>query len=234
MNRLILLGNGFDLAHKMKTSYKDFIIWYLKKVFNEANSNRGFSDSLMTIQCLEPIQRFGNLNDVDELIDVLFLNDLNQLFDNQSIILPNYHHLIANPFKVSISTKFMQKVIKECHEKNWVDIENVFYEALTGNLNERSNVWDTRLTEILNAMQCMIQMLEEYLLTQKIGPEISEINSLLNSDILDEDLAMDSQGGNLPPNRTLIVDFNYTPTIEYYLKNGNNFSSHIEVNYIHG
>jgi hypothetical protein len=25
VNRLILVGNGFDLAHGLKTSYKDFI-----------------------------------------------------------------------------------------------------------------------------------------------------------------------------------------------------------------
>ncbi|MGI4750703.1 MAG: AbiH family protein [Janthinobacterium lividum] len=36
MNRLILIGNGFDLAHGMKTSYNDFILWYLKKCFEEA------------------------------------------------------------------------------------------------------------------------------------------------------------------------------------------------------
>ncbi|PKG44332.1 AbiH family protein, partial [Psychroflexus sp. MES1-P1E] len=24
MNRIVLIGNGFDLAHGMKTSYKDF------------------------------------------------------------------------------------------------------------------------------------------------------------------------------------------------------------------
>lgn len=28
MNRLILIGNGFDLAHGLKTSYADFIEWY--------------------------------------------------------------------------------------------------------------------------------------------------------------------------------------------------------------
>ena len=26
MNRILLIGNGFDLAHGLKTSYKDFII----------------------------------------------------------------------------------------------------------------------------------------------------------------------------------------------------------------
>lgn len=28
MNRLVIIGNGFDLAHGIKTSYKDFIDWY--------------------------------------------------------------------------------------------------------------------------------------------------------------------------------------------------------------
>lgn len=38
MNRLILLDNGFDLAHGLKTSYKDFIFWYLDECFNEADA----------------------------------------------------------------------------------------------------------------------------------------------------------------------------------------------------
>ena len=29
MNRIVLIGNGFDLAHGLKTGYKDFIDWYL-------------------------------------------------------------------------------------------------------------------------------------------------------------------------------------------------------------
>jgi len=28
MNRIVLIGNGFDLAHGLKTSYQDFINWY--------------------------------------------------------------------------------------------------------------------------------------------------------------------------------------------------------------
>ena len=28
MNRIVLIGNGFDLAHGLKSSYKDFIEWY--------------------------------------------------------------------------------------------------------------------------------------------------------------------------------------------------------------
>ena len=28
MNRIILVGNGFDLAHNLPTKYEDFINWY--------------------------------------------------------------------------------------------------------------------------------------------------------------------------------------------------------------
>ena len=28
MNRLIIIGNGFDLEHNLPTSYKDFIEWH--------------------------------------------------------------------------------------------------------------------------------------------------------------------------------------------------------------
>lgn len=30
MNRLVIIGNGFDLAHGLKTSYADFLEWYKK------------------------------------------------------------------------------------------------------------------------------------------------------------------------------------------------------------
>lgn len=31
MNRIIIIGNGFDLAHGLKTSYRDFIDWFWEK-----------------------------------------------------------------------------------------------------------------------------------------------------------------------------------------------------------
>jgi hypothetical protein len=34
MNRIVLIGNGFDLAHGLKTSYKDFIDDYWEAFMN--------------------------------------------------------------------------------------------------------------------------------------------------------------------------------------------------------
>ena len=34
MNRLVIIGNGFDMAHGLKTSYMDFKNWYCERRLN--------------------------------------------------------------------------------------------------------------------------------------------------------------------------------------------------------
>ncbi|TKC64050.1 hypothetical protein FBD94_06835 [Pedobacter hiemivivus] len=49
MNRLILLGNGFDLAHDMKTSYNDFILDYMIKCLTQAHEKKSYTDEIFKI-----------------------------------------------------------------------------------------------------------------------------------------------------------------------------------------
>lgn len=57
MNRLILIGNGFDLAHGLKTKYADFIDWY----WNERGkrllrgSGRSFDDGICSFKLKENV-----------------------------------------------------------------------------------------------------------------------------------------------------------------------------------
>ena len=55
MNRLVLIGNGFDLAHGLKTSYANFIDWYWEKRYKELlkTHNNVSEDCLLTIQYQE-------------------------------------------------------------------------------------------------------------------------------------------------------------------------------------
>jgi hypothetical protein len=48
-NKLILIGNGFDLAFGLKTSYNDFLFWLLKsevlkalELFPHTVTNKGY------------------------------------------------------------------------------------------------------------------------------------------------------------------------------------------------
>jgi hypothetical protein len=42
MDNLVIIGNGFDLAHGMKTSYKDFTDW----IIDGANQNKEEFESI--------------------------------------------------------------------------------------------------------------------------------------------------------------------------------------------
>ncbi|WP_179353210.1 hypothetical protein [Winogradskyella vidalii] len=46
INKLFLVGNGFDRALGLKTTYEDFLFWYFNKFITEAlESNRVTSDT---------------------------------------------------------------------------------------------------------------------------------------------------------------------------------------------
>ena len=53
MNRIVLIGNGFDLAHGLKTRYEDFIDWYWDyRVDGFINNHTNKStDCLCTLEC---------------------------------------------------------------------------------------------------------------------------------------------------------------------------------------
>ena len=48
MNRIILIGNGFDLAHGLPTRYEDFLNWYWDKWLHDLRNchYRSLADGL--------------------------------------------------------------------------------------------------------------------------------------------------------------------------------------------
>lgn len=65
-NLIVIIGNGFDLAHKLETSYNDFANYYLKeiildKLINYENNNPFLRDRYL---------HYINVNNTDEKIRV--------------------------------------------------------------------------------------------------------------------------------------------------------------------
>lgn len=59
MNRIILIGNGFDLAHGLPTRYEDFINWYWEKRVDSFTGNL----TPISVDCLCSIRMTsGNYN----------------------------------------------------------------------------------------------------------------------------------------------------------------------------
>jgi hypothetical protein len=64
MNRLVIIGNGFDLAHGLPTSDKDFIDDYWKNI---KDSNH---DELVAFK-IGSYAEFNGHNNLNDLIDII-------------------------------------------------------------------------------------------------------------------------------------------------------------------
>lgn len=146
MNRIIIIGNGFDLAHGMRTSYRNFIDDYWENIGNEF-SNR----------------------DSTHYKDCSFENDdikIGTLPDN--ISLGYTYQEISNNLRKSYANRdivFKNRFLKIITEKNnlnyWVDIEDEYYRILKEIVN---NPRETRKIEDLNKdFNSIKEKLAEYL-----------------------------------------------------------------------
>ena len=118
MNRLVLIGNGFDLAHGLPTSYQDFINWYWNYRFQGliGNKTNVSKDILCTITCLKK-----------QWTGALFF-DYN-LKNTYGIRLYNYLKSNEEEYKVELSPLF-NRIMTSVENKGWVDIENEYYSLL--------------------------------------------------------------------------------------------------------
>jgi hypothetical protein len=56
VNRLIILGNGFDLAHGLETSYRDFIYDYCLNFIKNVSEIGRYEDKLLKIERISSIK----------------------------------------------------------------------------------------------------------------------------------------------------------------------------------
>ena len=158
MNRIIIVGNGFDLAHGLKTKYEDFINWYWDKWGQRLRScsDKQISDGLCSFILKDEVGLAG------------------------WYLVWNYHYSIS-PFKkytnrqlvetaISDSTvcdykmhsAFLERICKSIETKGWVDIEADYYAMLVEckgkkdeleRLNKDFAIIQRLLVEYLNEIQ---------------------------------------------------------------------------------
>lgn len=123
MNRLILIGNGFDLAHGLKTSYADFINWYFEKRYDDLleTHNDVSEDPLLTIRY-----------QWHEALSVYLVNQVryNQTFGNLSKR-QRMVWIMGNSDEFdSIPSPLFKRILLNYDKKNWEGIEQDYYDIL--------------------------------------------------------------------------------------------------------
>jgi hypothetical protein len=148
MNRIILVGNGFDLAHNLRTKYEDFINWYSHERLKGFENNKTHEDDdilcklrMKDVQTvLKDYRQKVILNEeFNRYHRFYYSNSLHEFFTMNSNedfkgILDIFREMKG---KIDIKDSFLFKnITKSIETKGWVDIENEYYNFLRSFLND--------------------------------------------------------------------------------------------------
>ena len=247
MNRLVIIGNGFDMAHGLKTSYMDFINWYWDRRVDAfvGNISKVSEDSL----CKLTIKDNPNLSCWNVFaFENSYFKDIrgNRTCSGYDVITELQKY--PDTFSVD-STPFFGTIIQSIETRGWVDIENDYYQLLkecsenadcgytVKELNEQLAYLQEKLVEYLSSIGTNQYNKELYdaMITFFDPADFStegrkKALENIGLDIMSyEEVEHNFEKSNkLIPERIMLLSFNYTATA----KNYNNFN--IEHNFIHG
>lgn len=159
MNRLVIIGNGFDLAHGLPTSYGHFIDDFWANFKHKVNTE----DYKKMIYSNEAFDRYytsygliKNFNDFKKCIKLNMIDRPEFDFDGHS--LTYYTSKFGNREKIFEFKNNFFKLINQKNLENWVDIENEYYKLLKGCLKHGKSI-----IELNQQFDEVKFLLEEYL-----------------------------------------------------------------------
>lgn len=229
MNRLVILGNGFDLAHGLPTRYEDFMLHYMRDIFTKRHDASG----LMSVKK----RGFTATNWNDVVYDYSNVSDLLKYMDT-------YNNIVG----YKTNSNFLKELLDTQNNNNWIDIEAEYYRLLKECISEKSMELKSRRTykakytieDINKDFEILKSILEIYLKKEveenyRFVPSESFLNIFLTKrDTVKRSTAFSS--GNEYPDKTVFLNFNYTSLIEEYLIQPEMIHNlkESEVIYIHG
>ena len=191
MNRIVLIGNGFDLAHGLKTSYKDFIDDYWEGfmnhcIYQDVINNRG-SYKYDCIELYFPQQGLTLshfLPDGDNPYKtpnkkIISFKELNKLFNTNN----EKYYEDSQQIKFNIGNKFLLHLLEKYNnELNWVDIENEYYKFLIYQFDKSKNAgyYYGEIKILNNDYNHIKEKLNDYLYNVQNKTEIQKSEKLFN------------------------------------------------------
>ncbi len=199
-NRLIITGNGFDIAHGLKTGFKDFIYSYCLEVIQKLIQHSYFEDIILKI------------NTNGSFIDLPAYN--------KTMTPELAFNLITNPqsgiFSVKIKSEFFRLITIDIINKNWVDIELIYYQNLKNHIKNKSTDYIPKLNQEFDFLK---QHLIKYLKQQEDNTQIhisEKIISQFTEEIKIKETKKQMEFDDNFPQQTCILNFNYTNIASKY------------------
>lgn len=166
MNRLVIIGNGFDLAHGLPTSYKHFIddFWIN---FKENCKSDLYKQIVTTNDSYDGFYKYyneiKNFRDFKSNLSEYCQHNNYRFFENKCVALHNTIDIFR------INNDFFLKINNESLE-NWVDIENLYY-------SELKKIVKSKCPDIAKSEEYWIK--EQKKQVEKLNLEFEDVKSLL-------------------------------------------------------
>jgi len=259
MNRIILIGNGFDLAHGLKTSYANFIDWFWEQQLDKINQIKNTSEEWERISnSLEDTHYEHKRNDffvvkyngkidfiskepIEKQNEIAQFENVNEKRKSKSTIKeteqpPKFNNIEDLKNNVVYKNKFLEIIEKRRKLlKNWADIEELYFQILTNCKNriKDENVYEIYTVEQLNSDFRAIKLqLESFIKTRNnVVSNNSEYITAVNG--LVQKIQGIIKNGITDNDKVLLLNFNYSNTVsEFYHKKINGITT--ELIHIHG
>lgn len=232
INRIILVGNGFDLAHGLKTKYEDFINWYFAKLKYDLVYYK-YSKYENYLCTLELNVRYHGISSWQNFLYA----DRMAIFNMSVDAFLEYLDYISKNANATVTySPLLARICESISSKGWVDIEADYYELLKKVSNNPDDL-DLNVDQLQKDLQSIQGQLAIYLCEVQSNANLSQnlkLKDLILEQITFDDIAILSRERLLSdigvfehilPNELLILDFNYTNTTSKY---------HKDVIHIHG
>lgn len=189
MNRIIIVGNGFDLAHGLKTKYEDFINWYWDKWGQRLRScsDKQISDGLCSFILKDEV----GLASWYLVWSYYYSISPFKKYTNRQLVETAISDSTVCDYKMH--SAFLERICKSIETKGWVDIEADYYAMLVECKGKKNEL------ERLNKDFAIIQgLLVEYLTKvqdEKVNEEflIEKIQNQLLSPFSANDISLEAK-----------------------------------------
>ncbi|MFM6994168.1 MAG: AbiH family protein [Sediminibacterium sp.] len=201
VNRLILIGNGFDLAHGLKSSFKDFIFDYCFQVLKRLFSNLEYKDLFIKLNFIRASELFDE-TEFNLTLENAFYK-FNEVINNKNI-------------GVQWKSAFFKRVLFDVEKFNWVDIELIYFHFLKQDYTLNNK-------ESLDQLNLQLNFLKKLFL-EYLQNQLNFHTYIVSQEILDQfqqhikisDVIPETLKGKKKPKNYCILNFNYTNIAEKY------------------
>ncbi len=251
INKLFLIGNGFDLALGLKTSYNDFIFWLLQKYLMASLENYGSQLAPKEYSRFSQMSRGLERNTIygfsrNPLFDVLIKksydkNALLNTFKNFNSVQELLEFIQQKHIEIEVKPKINNGLFSAIYKQvnlGWVDIEGIYFNLVKDLVNaERTNTgidiehYNEDLKHIIVELEAYLRSLELDIPATIAKDFFSQFLAPIQPDevFLEDDKTLSENAGHL-----YFLNFNYTFSLQYILNGCGLETENYSINHIHG